>query len=92
MWTAISIIILRISSTYDPGVTIISSITLLTTIFTAIMYVDDTDIFIFGRAEEALQDMVLRGQYIALIWCNGLLASGGALRPGKCWCYLVDFK
>ena len=70
MWTAISIIILRILHEYEAGVEIFSSITLIATLFSAIMYVDDTDIFLFGRSDESLLKLIDRSQSMAMSWCN----------------------
>ena len=92
MWTAISIIILSILHEYEAGVERLSSITLIATVFSAIMYVDDTDIFLFGRSDESILELIDRAQSMAIIWCNSLWATGGALRPEKCWWYLVQFR
>ena len=91
MWTALSIIILRVLELYDPGVTIMTSISLAITIYTAIMYVDDTDMFSFGHINESAEDLLQRTQFLALRWCDALWATGGALRPEKCWWYFVRF-
>ena len=29
---------------------------------------------------------------MAIIWCNALWATGGGLRPEKCWWFLVQFR
>ena len=49
MWTAISIITLKILHEYEAGVEIFSSITLIATVFSAIMYVDNTDFFVWQK-------------------------------------------
>ena len=92
MWTAISIVILKILATYEPGVIMVASISLVVTIVTAIMYVDDTDIFVMKKERENLESLIRRIQKILDIWTNALWATGGVLRPEKCWWMLIDFK
>ena len=92
MWTAISIVILKILATYEPGVMMVASISLIVTIVTAIMYVDDTDIFVMKKERESLDSLILRMQKILDTWTNALWVTGGVLRPEKCWWMLIDFK
>ena len=92
MWCAISITILKILSMYSPGVAIISSISLAVIAFSAIMYVDDTDIFVFANQNETMGSVLERAQDLADRWTRALWASGGVLRPEKCWWYAVDFR
>ena len=81
MWTAISIVILNILSMYTPGAKIIASISLAITMFSAIMYVDDTDIFVLSDHQESVQGLLSRAQSLVDTWCRALWASGGVLRP-----------
>ena len=48
MWLAVSIIILAILSTIPINATIVTAISLQTLVFSAIMYVNDTDLFFLG--------------------------------------------
>ena len=92
MWTALTITILKILSTYEPGITMMTSISLTLIVLSAIMYVDDTDMFIFAKPDEQVEEVLDRAQTLANRWTQALWATGGALRPEKCWWYLVDFK
>ena len=66
MWTAISIIILRILSSYEAGVVILSSISLASMVLSAILYVDDTGMFIYGHSGESVDSILIRTQDLAL--------------------------
>ena len=92
MWTAISIILLRILASCDPGVIMTASISLIVTLVTAIMYVNDTDLFVRRREDEGVDSLQLRTQNIIDKWTGALWATGGVLRPEKCWWMLVEFK
>lgn len=75
MWTAITIIIVRILAMYTPGTNIVSSISLLTIVFTAILYVDDTDLFIVGNSiKETPEALLRRAKEIVKIWDQSIWA------------------
>ena len=48
--------------------------------------------FLFGRSDKSILELIDRAQSMAIVWCNSLWATGGALRPEKCWWYLVQFR
>ena len=77
---------------YEPGSTITTSISLMVIILSAIMYVDDTDIFVVGKHRESLDELLARAQLLSQRWTDALWATGGVLRPEKCWWYMVSFK
>ena len=53
---------------------------------------DDTDIFVTGNnATESIQSVTKRAQNLINHWTHALWASGGCLRPNKCWFYAVNF-
>ena len=93
MWTALTIVFLRILNKMSPGVTIQSPISLLTMVFTAVYYVDDCDLFITSNSyNEDPSITCQRMQLLLWKWCAILWASGGVLRPEKCWWCLISFK
>jgi len=92
MRTALTITIFKILSMHEPGITIIASISLAITILSAIMYVDDTDIFVFSYLDESNESLLQRAQEMDNRWTGALWATGGVLRPEKLWWYLMDFK
>ena len=94
MWTALTIVFLRILNSLCPGVDICSPISLLSVVFSAVMYVDDCDLFVLANDDE-LQDpkrTFERMQKMINMWCSILWASGGVLRPEKCWWCGVIFE
>ena len=93
MWTAIIIIFVQILATYAPGANIMASISLIAVVFTAILYVDDTDLFIVGEnIKEAPARVLERAKEVVHVWDRSIWATGGVLRPEKCYWYLVAFK
>ena len=92
MWTAISMVIMAVLSLYEPGVKIWSAVSLTLISFSAILFVDDTDKFVSGTtAHESIQSVSHRAQLLINKWTAALWASGGCLRPKKCWFYAVNF-
>ena len=91
MWIALTIIVLRMLSTYEPGVTVLSAISTAILTFSAILYVDDTDLFVLQKEDETVEEMLQRAQTLTSRWVEAMWATGAALRPEKCWWCLVDF-
>ena len=92
MWTAVSIVILGVLNQLGFGVNIISAISLTVISFSAILFVDDTDLFVSGKShKETIQSVCRRTQNLVNTWTEALWNSGGALRPDKCWFYAADF-
>ena len=92
MWTALTIIFLRILQSLDPGVELITPISMMAVLFTAVYYVDDCDLFVRAKEGENAVDMCRRMQKLLRFWCSLLWASGGALRPKKCWWCCISFR
>lgn len=68
-------------------------ISLLVVTFTAIMYVDDTDLFVVGQShQEIVESAFSRAENLVDIWCRSIWATGGLLRTDKCFWYLVGFE
>ena len=57
------------------------------------MYVDNTDLFVVGRSpKESADSIIKRTRELVNIWCRSIWATGGLLRPDKCFWYFMDFK
>ena len=57
------------------------------------MYVDDTDLLIAARNyKDPINKVINRTQRAIKIWRQGVIQTGGALRPEKCKWYLICFK
>ena len=91
MWVAISIILLAIIATVPFNATMTSAISLATVVFSAIMYVDDTDIFFIRNDTDDTDSIRHKAQTMIDKWCSALWISGGCLRPDKCWWYVIQF-
>ena len=92
MWLALTVIILKVVHSFEPGVEFAMAISLAVISFTAIVYVDDTDLFFYGRKNETSEELINRAQRTIDKWTNALWATGGILRPEKGWWCLVEFK
>ena len=92
MWLAVSVIILSIMAMLPINATLITAISLQTLVFSAIMYVDDTDLFFLGSASDDNDTLTSKAKTLIDKWCSTLWITGGCLRPDKCWWYLLDFK
>ena len=74
-------------------VSILSPLSLMAVTFTAIMYVDDTDLFVVSQSRnESIASVYTRAAYLVSIWWRSIWATGGLLRPDKCRWYLIGFK
>ena len=56
------------------------------------IFVDDTDLITIGKEEETVEMVTRRQQEAASQWEKLLEITGGALKPSKCYWYLVHFK
>ena len=73
MWTAFTIVIIALLSSYGAGVAITSALSLSIIAFTAILYVDDTDSFVMGKTpSEPIRDVFLRARALIDIWDSAL--------------------
>ena len=91
MWIALTIIVLNIMATYEPGVTVVFAISAAVLTFSAVLYVDDTDLFTLKKDDETVSEMLSRAQTQTSRWVEAMWATGAALRPEKCWWCLIDF-
>ena len=90
-WICISIVLISIINAFPVNAAFTSAITGLTITLCAIMYVDDTDLLIAGNYHNDFIDVSAKAQALAHKWCSALRITGGALRPEKCWWYLISF-
>ena len=91
-WAVVSITILHAHKKKGHGLKLLCPISKLKGHVAAILYVDDTDVIHLNLEEEesvvaahfALQESVFS-------WGNLLIATGGALKPCKCFYHLISF-
>ena len=92
-WAVISIVILRAHGKKGHGATIRCPISSLVASISAILYVDNTDLLHINldrdetaaEAHAAIQDSMTS-------WGELLIATGGALKPEKCFYSVMWFK
>ena len=91
MWVAMTVLLVKIACDYEPGFALVSAISQLLVAFSAIMYVDDTDLFTLAKPAETDDQLCSRTQFLANRWIDGLYATGAVLRPEKCWWCFIAF-
>ena len=91
-WLAISVVLLNIIADYPINAMFVSAVLLISITMSAIMYVDDTDVLLTGGLHETRRQLSTKAQKLTNKWCTMLRMTGGALRPDKCWWFLIMFK
>lgn len=56
------------------------------------IFVDDVDLVTIGKETDTIEQVITRQQIANKKWEYLLEITGGALKPTKCYWYLVDFK
>jgi hypothetical protein len=91
-WCVISIVILRAHGAKGHGAQFIAPMSLVRRSLTAILYVDDTDLLHINMdAEELIAEVHTAIQRAIENWGRLLIATGGTLKPEKCFYHLIDF-
>lgn len=91
-WAVVSITILHAHKKKGHGMKILCPITNLKGHIAAILYVDDTDVIHLDLGtEETVEEAHERLQESVISWGNLLIATGGALKPSKCFYHLISF-
>ncbi len=92
-WTVVSISILHAHKTQGHGASFLCPASKKKIDLACILYVDDTDILHLCQGEESsIQDAHQALQSSISNWGNLLIATGGALKPQKCFYYLIGYK
>ena len=92
-WAVVSITILQAHKKKGHGMKLVCPISARSGHIAAILYVDDTDVIHLNLdEEESAFTAHHRLQESVLSWGNLLIATGGALKPSKCFYHLVSFS
>eukprot|EP00956_Cyclotella_meneghiniana_P029293 scaffold70426_cov59-Cyclotella_meneghiniana.AAC.4 len=92
-WAVVSITIIQAHKEEGHGATFLCPITKYRHDAAGILYVDDTDLIHLNLEEEESVTEAHRAlQRSVMSWSDLLIASGGALKPEKCFFYLISFK
>ena len=88
----ISIVILRALGAKGHGAHFIAPMSLVCRSLSAILYVNDTDLLHNNMdAEESIVEVHAAIQRAIENWGHLLIATGGTLKPDKCFYHLIDF-
>ena len=92
-WAVVSVVILDAHKQHRHGAHFRCPITKGTGELAAILFVDDTDLLHMNMERlEHLEETHEALQTSVTSWGTKLLATGGALKPPKCFYYLIDFE
>jgi hypothetical protein len=92
-WAVVSISIIHAHKKEGHGATFLCPVSKLSHKVAGILYVDDTDIIHLDLSkEETLEEAHMALQASLDSWSQLLIATGGALKPEKCFYYLVSFE
>ena len=93
VWTATSTVILGAYKTEGYGASLVSGWSGIDIPVAALLYVDDTDLLHKPKCSTTpLSDFVPWVQQAITFWANLLQATGGSLKPSKCYWYLLAYK
>jgi len=91
-WCVISIVILRAHSAKGHGAHFMAPMSLVRRSLSAILYVDDTDLLHINMdTDESIVEVHAAIQWAIMNWGRLLIATGGTLKPDKCFYHLIDF-
>jgi hypothetical protein len=91
-WCAISIVILRAHGAKGHSAHFIAPMSQVRSSLLAILYIDDTDLIIINMdADESIVEVHVAIQQAIENWGHLLIATGGTLKPEKCFYHLIDF-
>jgi hypothetical protein len=91
-WAVVSITIIHAHKKEGHGATFLCPITQYKHDACGILYVDDTDLIHLNLAEEELVEEAHAALQAAVdSWSSLLIATGGALKPEKCFYYIISF-
>jgi len=92
LWLLISSFLLRYMKQAGHFLNIRSAITATNLVYTALMFVDDSDFPIYAQSvTESIQSIAQRQQETVNSWSHGLRVSGGSLKPEKCFWYPIEW-
>jgi hypothetical protein len=91
-WCVISIMILRAHGKNSHGAQFVALMSLVKRSLSAILYVDDTDLLHLNmERNESVWEVCRSLQQSINNWGKLLIATGGSLKPEKCFYHLLDF-
>lgn len=91
-WAVVSIAIIQAHKEEGHGATFLCPVTKLSHKLAGILYMDDTDITHLDLSQvQTVSEAHASLQASLDSWCQLLIATGGALKPEKCFYHLISF-
>ena len=91
IWLVISMYLVLLMRSKGHASNVTTAFTGMVYVFIGFLFVDDTDLIVIPNKDDSTKDIQQRLQAAVNYW-NGILGvSGGALRPEKCYWYMVEF-
>ncbi len=91
-WGVISITILQVHGAKGHGAHFIAPMSQVQSSLSAILYVNNTDLLHLNMdTNESIQEVHITLQQAIENWGQLLIATGGSLKPEKCFIHLLDF-
>ena len=91
-WTMIGAVLMHCYEREGFGASIVTPISEWVIEFLGTMFVDDTDLIVMGNNLLTSEQVYQETQDSLYVWGDLLLCTGGALKPEKCFWYLVDYE
>ena len=91
-WLALSSFLVTIYKRLGYGSRMTSPITRVWLDVKGVLFVGDTDLYVMDECIKSKYDLWHETQDATTSWGKLLLATGGALKPEKCFYYLVDYE
>ena len=91
-WLVLSSVLVMIYKSLGFGSKMRSPIMRVYLDITGVLFVDDTDLYILDECLRTPYDLWHETQSATNSWGKLLLATGGALKPAKCFYYMVDYE
>ena len=91
-WLALSSVLIVAYKSLGYGSKVMSPITKTWLNIMGVIYVDDTDLYIMDECVKSSIDIWDDSQGALTAWGKLLIATGGMLKPEKCFYYFVDYE
>ena len=91
-WVQMSSVIVNMLRGLDHRTKIVDPMTRATIHTVGLMFVDDTDSYCWVNSLKTREELFDQIQKETNAWGNLLIATGGCLRPEKCFWYLLDYE
>ena len=92
LWLVISMYLVLIMQEKNFASTVRTAYSNICLVFIGFLFVDDTDLVVIGNQSDIAIEVQTKLQSMVTFWNGILRVTGGALRPEKCYWYLLRFK